>query len=264
MAGLALPVRARVRGELTDILSPQARVRQVYDGGRWCEGPAWDRRTRSLVFSDVRMNRIMRLEEGGAARAVRDPSGFANGNAFDAAGRLVTCEHLGRRVVRQETDGRITILADRFEGCRLNSPNDLAIARDGGIWFTDPTFGIEQPEEGRQAASEQHGRFVFRIDPDGSLAKVAGGFEQPNGIAFSPTSASCTSATPAARRGMTRAGARSARSTCGTAGASPANVSSRRCRAGFPMAWRSMPMAASMPRPTQARRSGRPRASRSA
>lgn len=177
---------AQADAGLAAILKPGTRVRQVYDGGRWCEGPAWDRAKRALVFSDVRKNRLMCLGEGCDAQAIRDPPNFANGNAFDLAGRLVTCEHLGRRVVRQETDGRITVLADRFEGRRLNSPNDLVVARDGAIWFTDPTFGIEQPEEGRQAPSEQKGRFVFRIDRDGTLAKAADSFEQPKGIAFSP------------------------------------------------------------------------------
>ncbi|WP_380780346.1 SMP-30/gluconolactonase/LRE family protein [Sphingomonas sp. R86520] len=180
------PAWSEARETLDAVLMRGARVQRVYDDGRWCEGPVWDRQGGTLVFSDVRKNRIMRLGDGGVAAAVRDPSNFANGNAFDASGRLLTCEHLDRRVVRQEADGRLTVLADRFEGRRLNSPNDLIVARDGAIWFTDPTFGIEQPEEGRQAASEQRGRFVFRIDPAGGIAKVADTFEQPNGLAFSP------------------------------------------------------------------------------
>ncbi|MDX7952677.1 SMP-30/gluconolactonase/LRE family protein [Lichenihabitans sp. Uapishka_5] len=89
-------------------------------------------------------------------------------------------------MVRQEPDGGLTVLADRFNGKRLNSPNDLVVARDGAIWFTDPTYGLVQPEEGRQAAPELPGRYVFRLDPGGGLAVVADGFAQPNGLAFSP------------------------------------------------------------------------------
>lgn len=181
----AVPARAARQAAIPGVVGEGARLVEVHAGGRWCEGPVWDRRTSTLVFSDVRANRLLRLEPDGA-RPIRDPSGFANGNAFDRQGRLVTCEHLGRRLVRQEADGRLTVLVDRFRGRRLNAPNDLAIALDGAIWFTDPTFGLTQPEEGRMAPPELPGRYVFRLDPDGTLDVVADSLEQPNGIVFSP------------------------------------------------------------------------------
>ncbi len=174
-------------GRLSDqIAGPDARLTIVHSGGRWMEGPAWDRRAGRLVCSDVKANRILSIVPGRAASPLRDPSNNANGNAFDREGRLVSCEHLTRRVVRQEKDGRITILAERHQGRRLNAPNDLAVAADGAIWFTDPIFGITVPDEGLPAEPEQRGRFVYRIDPSGALGVVADGFDQPNGIAFAP------------------------------------------------------------------------------
>ena len=170
---------------MSAVVAPGAKLVTFYDRGRWCEGPVWSRALASLVFSDVRANRIARLDATGEVTPWRDPSGYANGNAFDRQGRLITCEHLGRRVVRQEGDGRLTVLADGFEGKPLNAPNDVVVASDGGIWFTDPTFGLELPEEGRQAVPQQRGRFVFRIDPAGSLEVMADTFEEPNGLAFS-------------------------------------------------------------------------------
>lgn len=192
MAAVVAPIAGVVRAAdtggagLAGIVPPGAQVAEAFAGGKWCEGPAWDRRRGVLVFSDVRADRILTLAGDGTAATLRDPSNYANGNAFDREGRLVSCEHLGRRVARQERDGRITVLADRHLGRPLNSPNDVVVARDGSIWFTDPTFGLQQPEEGRMADSEQAGRFVFRIAPDGALAVAADGFEQPNGLAFSP------------------------------------------------------------------------------
>ena len=172
--------------EMNDVVDAAASLERVYDGGLWCEGPVWSLRRSTLVFSDVRGNRILALGSRGNAASVREPSNFANGNAIDAQGRLVTCEQLGRRVVRQEADGRIAVLADRYDGRRLNSPNDVAIAADGAIWFTDPTFGLTMPREGRMAPAEQPGRHVFRLDPAGSLEIASDNFEQPNGIVFAP------------------------------------------------------------------------------
>ena len=158
----------------------------VYTEGLWCEGPVWAPGLGGLVFSDTKRNRISCLPEGGRAASLFDPSNNANGNGVDAAGRLLTCEHRGRRVVRRETNGALTVLADRYDGRSLNAPNDIAVARDGAVWFTDPTFGIVEPDEGRQATPEQKGRFVFRLDPSGRLDVADDGFEQPNGIVFSP------------------------------------------------------------------------------
>lgn len=183
----ALPAPSVLSGDrIGEIVASDARLVEVHRGGRWCEGPAWDRRRDALVFSDVRANRMLRLDADQRIETLRDPSNNANGNAFDDEGRLVTCEHLGRRVVRQEHDGSLTVLADRYQGKRLNSPNDVIVARDGAVWFTDPIFGIVQPEEGRLAESEQAGRFVFRLAPGDELRVVSDTFEQPNGLALSP------------------------------------------------------------------------------
>ncbi|MDB5816710.1 MAG: gluconolactonase [Rhizobacter sp.] len=172
--------------EMARVVDTTARLDRVYSGALWCEGPAWSSARATLVFSDVRKNAILALDGLGDAQALREPSNFANGNAFDSQGRLVTCEHLGRRLVRREADGRITVLADTHDGQPLNSPNDLAVAPDGAIWFTDPTFGLVTPQEGRMRESKQRGRFVFRLDPSGRLDVASDSFEQPNGIVFSP------------------------------------------------------------------------------
>jgi gluconolactonase len=120
-----------------------AKVERLYTGTRWAEGPVWFGDRRSLIWSDVPGNRMYRWdEETGATSVFRAPSANANGNTRDRQGRLLTCEHLGRRVCRTEHDGRIVTLADSFQGKRLNSPNDIVCKSDGSIWFTDPSFGI--------------------------------------------------------------------------------------------------------------------------
>ncbi|KQQ30805.1 gluconolactonase [Methylobacterium sp. Leaf123] len=182
----ALASRARAADDLSAVLDPSARPETLYDEGEWCEGPVWAPSLGGLIFSDVRRNRMMLIREGGGAEVFREPSNNANGNAVDGQGRLITCEHRTSRIVRRETDGAITVLADRYEGGRLNAPNDVVVARDSAIWFTDPTFGIDQPKEGKPRASEQNGRYVFRLAPDGTLAVASASFVQPNGLAFSP------------------------------------------------------------------------------
>jgi gluconolactonase len=125
--------------------------------------------------------------DGLGVRVFRHPAGYANGNTRDREGRLVTCEHGGRRVTRTEPDGRITVLADRYRGRRLNSPNDVVVKSDGTVWFTDPPYGILNDYEGHQAESELDGSYVFRLDPrSGALDIVADDFVRPNGLAFSP------------------------------------------------------------------------------
>jgi gluconolactonase len=139
-----------------------------------------------LVWSDVQTGIMWKWdEETGAQSVFRKPSNHANGNTRDRQGRLLTCEHAGRRVVRTEFDGRLTVIADRFEGKRLNSPNDIVVSKDGAIWFTDPTFGIISYHEGGKAEPELPLN-VYRVDPSGSMTVVAEGINQPNGLAFSP------------------------------------------------------------------------------
>ena len=164
-----------------------AAVERLWTGGRWCEGPVWFGDARHLLWSDIPNNRVLKWdEETGAVSVFRKPSDFANGNTRDRQGRLVTCEHGGRRVTRTEIDGSVTELAGSFEGRRLNSPNDVVCKSDGSIWFTDPLFGILGYYEGRRAEPELP-QNVYRIDGvTGELAAVATDLRGPNGLAFSP------------------------------------------------------------------------------
>ena len=165
---------------------PLTKVERLYTGCRWAEGPVWMGDARCLLWSDIPNNRMLRWdEETGEVTVYRKPSGYANGNTRDRQGRLVTCEHGGRRVSRTEHDGRVVTLVDRIDGKRLNSPNDVVCKSDGSIWFTDPTFGILGWYEGAKAEPELPMN-VYRWDPSGAVAVVAEGILQPNGLAFSP------------------------------------------------------------------------------
>jgi gluconolactonase len=169
-------------------INPTARVRKLFEGCAWSEGPAWSPGWRSLVWSDIPNDRQMRWDEAsGAVGVFRYPAGYTNGNTVDRQGRLISCEHGGRRVCRTEFDGTVTTLVDKHEGRRLNSPNDVVVKSDDTIWFTDPAYGIESDYEGHRSAMELKGCFVFRYDPaTGDLRVVADDFVRPNGIAFSP------------------------------------------------------------------------------
>ncbi len=162
-------------------------VERIVSGLRWAEGPVWFGDGRYLLVSDIPNNRIVRWDEASGQCAVfRSPSNHANGLARDHQGRLLACEHLTRCVTRTEYNGRITVLADRFEGLRLNSPNDLACDASGSIWFTDPPFGIGGDYEGEEAVSERV-EAVYRIDgSSGQLAMVCDDLLGPNGLCFSP------------------------------------------------------------------------------
>ncbi len=162
-------------------------VERIATGCRWVEGPVWFGDHRALVWSDVADDRMYRWDERtGAVSVFREPSGHANGNVRDPQGRLITCEHGGRRVVRTEYDGTLTVLADSWQGKRLNSPNDVTVAPDGALWFTDPVFGILSDYEGHRAEPELTTN-VYRIDPgSGELAVVSDRFRDPNGLEFSP------------------------------------------------------------------------------
>jgi len=164
-----------------------AAVERLATGFRWCEGPVWFGDGRYLLWSDIPNDCIMRWdEETGAVGVFRKPSNYANGNTRDRRGRLVTCEHGGRRVTRTEYDGAITVLADRFEGKRLNSPNDIVVKSDDSIWFTDPPFGILGHYEGH-AAEPELPTHVYRVDGQtGGATVVCSDVERPNGLCFSP------------------------------------------------------------------------------
>ncbi len=164
-----------------------ASVERLYTGTRWAEGPVWFGDGRYLLWSDIPNNRIMRwVEETGEVSVFRSPSNYSNGNTRDKQGRLITCEHDSRRVTRTEPDGSITVLLDRFQGKRLNAPNDVVVHSDGAVWFTDPGYGILGNYEGHKAPFELPAN-VYRMDPkSGEATVVAGDFRRPNGLCFSP------------------------------------------------------------------------------
>jgi gluconolactonase len=164
-----------------------ARVERLWSGSRWAEGPAWFAAGRYLLWSDIPNNRMLRWDEtDGSVSEFRSPSNNSNGNTVDQQGRLVSCEHLTRRVTRTEHDGSVKVLADRFDNKRLNSPNDVVVKSDGSVWFTDPSYGIMMDYEGDRADSEIGACHVYRMDPDsGVVTCVADDYVKPNGLAFS-------------------------------------------------------------------------------
>jgi gluconolactonase len=158
----------------------------LHTGMLWAEGPVYFADGNYLLWSDIPNNRIMQYVEGLGVRVWRHPSNNTNGHTRDREGRLVSCEHGGRRVSRTEYDGSITVLADKYKGKRLNSPNDVVVKSDGSVWFTDPPYGILSDYEGKKSESEIGANNVYRIDPNGTVSIVADDFNKPNGIAFSP------------------------------------------------------------------------------
>jgi len=162
-------------------------IQRLYTGTLWAEGPAWNGVGRYLVWSDIPNNRQMRwIEEDGRVTVFRNNSGYSNGNTFDFEGRELSCEHGNRRVARYESNGTVTVIADKFQGKRLNSPNDIAVHPDGSIWFTDPFYGIRGYYEGFKGDSEIK-EAVYRVDgKTGQMDKVTDEPNEPNGICFSP------------------------------------------------------------------------------
>src|SRR5262249_42165235 len=163
-------------------------VERVATGFRWAEGPVYFAAGRYVLFSDIPNNRIMRYsEDDGHVSVFRQPSMNSNGNTIDREGRLISCEHSGRRVTRTELDGSITIIADKYNRKPLNSTHAAAVASDGSIWFTDPVYGIGGNYEGVKATPEQDKHNVYRVDPkSGDIKVVVDDFVEPNGITFSP------------------------------------------------------------------------------
>jgi gluconolactonase len=170
------------------VINPSAKLERLATGCRWAEGPAYFPAGRYLVWSDIPNGRMLRWDEtDGSVSEFRSPSGYTNGQTVDRQGRLVSCEHLARRVTRTEIDGTLTVLADAYQGKRLNSPNDVVVKSDGSIWFTDPSYGIDHDYEGLRQERELDGCHVYRIDPDtAEVTRVADDFARPNGLAFSP------------------------------------------------------------------------------
>ena len=170
------------------LVLPDAALDKLYTGSKWAEGPAWFADGRYLLWSDIPNDRMLRWDEAtGAVSVYRHPALNTNGHTVDLQGRLVSAEHRGRCISRTEHDGSRTVVASHVDGKRLNSPNDVVVKSDGSIWFTDPSYGIDSDYEGAVATSEIGDRCVYRIAPDGqSVERVADGFVQPNGLAFSP------------------------------------------------------------------------------
>jgi gluconolactonase len=165
---------------------PNATLVRLGEGFAWLEGPVWFADQNCLLFCDLPNDRIMRWTEAGGISVFRQPSGFANGHTRDREGRLIGCSHQHRCITRTELDGRITVLADRYQGKRLNSPNDVVCRSDGTIWFSDPHYGINTDYEGGKQTPELPPT-LYRLDPkDGALRIMADDFEGPNGLAFSP------------------------------------------------------------------------------
>lgn len=168
------------------LILPNVHVDLLYTGGRWLEGPVYVPAARHLLFSDIPNNRVLRYDDvAGTVAAFEAPSNFANGHTLDREGRVISCEHLTRSVTRREHDGSQTVLADRYDGKRLNSPNDVIADSKGNVWFTDPTYGISTPYEGSLADSEVGCRNVYRLSRDGQLDAIVTDLQQPNGLALS-------------------------------------------------------------------------------
>ncbi|MBN8456528.1 MAG: SMP-30/gluconolactonase/LRE family protein [Verrucomicrobia bacterium] len=163
------------------LVAPDAKVEKLAGGFKFTEGPVWLPDRKILVFSDIPASKLMQWSESGGIADFR-PSEQANGNTLDNQGRLISCQHAARNIVRAEPDGTVKVLLDRYQGKRFNSPNDAAVKRDGTIWFTDPPYGLPSGQ-----AKEQEGNRVYRFDPaKGSVTIVNKDFDMPNGIAFSP------------------------------------------------------------------------------
>jgi gluconolactonase len=162
-------------------------IQRLYTGCLWAEGTAWCGQGRYVVWSDIPNDRQLRwMEEDGHVSVFRKPAGYSNGNTFDFEGRQISFEHGNRRVVRYEHNGKVTILADKYQGKPLNAPNDGAVHPDGGIWFTDPGYGILLNYEGHKAELEIK-EAVYRIDPKTlKIEKVTDEIFKPNGLCFSP------------------------------------------------------------------------------
>ncbi|GAA4570089.1 SMP-30/gluconolactonase/LRE family protein [Planotetraspora kaengkrachanensis] len=184
-----IPAQFQVLDERFRYIDGDFVLERLHTGSRKTEGPAYFPAGRYLVWSDIPNDRLLRWDETtGAVGVFRHGSGHANGNTVDRQGRLITCEQGNRRVTRTEHDGTVTVLADRYQGRRLNSPNDVVVRADGTIWFTDPIYGIVSDYEGNKGDCEFGGAcYVFRLDPaTNDLRVVADDFCRPNGLAFAP------------------------------------------------------------------------------
>ena len=162
-------------------------LEKIYSGTIWAEGPVWIKDKNLIVWSDVKSNKMLSCDvETNIISDFRNPSEFNNGNCTDISGRLISCQHGKRRVVRQEKNGELSVIADNYNYKKLNSPNDVAVSKSGNIWFTDPPYGILTNQEGHKSESEQDGNHLYRVDQKFNIKKIDAIFDKPNGLAFSP------------------------------------------------------------------------------
>ena len=162
-------------------------LEKIYTGTIWAEGPVWMENENLIVWSDVKSNKMLSFNvETKIVSDFRYPSEFNNGNCTDLSGRIISCQHGKRRVVRQEKDGNFTVIADKFNNKKLNSPNDVAVSKSGNIWFTDPPYGILTDQEGHKSDSEQDGNHLYKVDNKFNIKKIDANFDKPNGLVFSP------------------------------------------------------------------------------
>ncbi len=184
---LLMEVAEHIDRRFAFLVNGTVQIEKLYDQCRWSEGPVWMPDANQLVWSDIPNSRMMRWTPEGGVSVFRTDSNYSNGNTRDRNGRLITCEHGGRRVTRTEADGSVTVIADKYKGKKLNSPNDAVVKSDGSIWFTDPNYGIMSDYEGYKAEPEQDGNYVYRVDPkSGKITVAVDDFSKPNGLAFSP------------------------------------------------------------------------------
>jgi gluconolactonase len=194
VAGSGSPVASRLQNPGFEVVDPRfagymlgnAELEEIATGFRWIEGPVWFGDADCLLFQDLPRDRTMRWSEAEGLSVYRSPSHFANGQTRDRQGRLIACSHRNRCLTRTEYDGAVTTLVTHHAGRRLNAPNDVVVASDGGIWFTDPVYGIANDYEGGRQTSEQPPA-LYRLDPgSGEVRAMATDFDGPNGLAFSP------------------------------------------------------------------------------
>ena len=172
---------------LKNLIPESNDLEKLYSGTIWAEGPVWLESERLIAWSDVKSNKMLSYNiDTSEVVDYRNPSDFNNGNCTDNEGRIIRCQHGLRRVIREEKNGEITVIADNYNDKKLNSPNDVAVSKLDNVWFTDPPYGILTDQEGHKSVSEQDGNHLFMVDPSLKIKKINAKFDKPNGLAFSP------------------------------------------------------------------------------
>ena len=172
---------------LKNLIPESNDLEKLYSGTIWAEGPVWLESERLIAWSDVKSNKMLSYNiDTSEVVDYRNPSDFNNGNCTDNEGRIIRCQHGLRRVIREEKNGEITVIADNYNDKKLNSPNDVAVSKLDNVWFTDPPYGILTDQEGHKSISEQDGNHLFMVGPGLKIKKINAKFDKPNGLAFSP------------------------------------------------------------------------------